>query len=98
SPEKGGGARMASSRGAAHPDVTTSRNAVMTLAQWQPHVTAAIRQTPWEFDFFQTIRWLQRLRPDRSQTGRFHHPTGEVARYSANPAVSFPASQIQALT
>src|SRR5262249_16371175 len=94
SPEKGGGPRMVTARRTENPDVAKNS----ALERWQPAVASAIRQTPWEFEFFQTVRWLVRLRPDRSQTGRFHHPVSEVARYSANPSVAFPASQLQGLT
>jgi type VI secretion system protein ImpH len=37
------------------------------------------------------------MRPGKQVVGRFTNPANEVLRFGANPSVSFPASQIQAL-
>ncbi|MBL8294643.1 MAG: type VI secretion system baseplate subunit TssG [Bryobacterales bacterium] len=52
---------------------------------------------PWTFDFFQAVRLLERLQPERSAVGRYAHPKDEIVRFQANPTLSFPASQIAAL-
>ena len=52
---------------------------------------------PWGFDFFQAVRLLERVQPDRSAVGRYAHPRDEIVRFRANPTLSFPASQIAAL-
>jgi len=49
------------------------------------------------FSFFQAVRLLQRLRPDRAPVGGFGDPKDEVVRFTANPSLSFPASEIQDL-
>src|SRR5262249_4364848 len=49
------------------------------------------------FGFFQAIRLLERLCPDRKPVGRFVNPSEEVAHFGANPSLAFPASEIQSL-
>ena len=56
-----------------------------------------LRDDPNSFGFFQAIRLLERLRPDRAPVGGFDHPDREVARFGANTSVAFPASEIQTL-
>ncbi|MDQ6705521.1 MAG: type VI secretion system baseplate subunit TssG [Acidobacteriota bacterium] len=56
-----------------------------------------LRERPYEFEFFQLVRLLQRLEPDRAPVGGFVRPSKEVARFVANPASAFPASQVQAI-
>jgi type VI secretion system protein ImpH len=64
----------------------------------QPVLEMLLRDEPTSFDFFQAVRLLQRLRPGREPVGRFRQPAAEVARFGANLATVFPASEIQALT
>lgn len=52
---------------------------------------------PFRFKFFQAVRLLERIAPDRDQVGRFASPAAEVARFSAHQSTSFPASEIQGL-
>lgn len=52
---------------------------------------------PYRFEFFQAVRLLEVLFPDRTPVGKFAHPSGEVVHFSANPSLAFPASQIQAI-
>lgn len=54
-----------------------------------------LRREPYSFDFFQALRLLERLRPDKNAVGLFSKPESEVARFSAHPSLAFPASQIQ---
>ena len=53
---------------------------------------------PYSFDFFQAVRLLGWLQPDKSPVGRHSHPNNEVARFGANPILHFPASAIHELT
>jgi type VI secretion system protein ImpH len=48
-----------------------------------------------EFEFFQAVRMLERILPDRAPVGLFVHPSAEVVRFAANPEMGFPASEIQ---
>lgn len=58
----------------------------------------ALEREPYRFEFFQAVRLLERLMPDRGPVGRFAHPSSEVARFGAHPAIAFPASEIQSLS
>ena len=56
-----------------------------------------LERNPWEFSFFQTMRWLFRMHPERGQVGRFSPPAQEVVRFHAHALMGFPASEIQVL-
>ena len=56
-----------------------------------------LREEPFTFEFFQAVRLLERIFPDRLPVGGFGDPSAEVARFSANPSVVFPPSEIQSL-
>jgi type VI secretion system protein ImpH len=60
-------------------------------------VEKLLRSEPYRFEFFQAIRLLERLAPDRKALGRFTNPADEVARLGAFPSLSFPASEIQSI-
>jgi len=57
-----------------------------------------IRNIPWNFSFFQVVRWLTRVMPHRDHVGKFYPPSRELARFHANPNTAFPASEVQGLT
>jgi len=57
-----------------------------------------LEREPWNFEFFQAVRLLERLIPAKEPVGRFVNPASEVARFQVNPVPAFPASQIQGLT
>jgi type VI secretion system protein ImpH len=46
------------------------------------------------FEFFQAVRVLERLFPERAPVGRNSLPVREVARFRSHVALKFPASQI----
>lgn len=52
---------------------------------------------PNSFDFFQAVRVLQRLAPDRAAVGDFALPRQEAVRFGVNASLAFPASAIQTL-
>lgn len=60
-------------------------------------VEEQLRSEPYRFEFFQAIRLLERMLPDRKPVGRFTNPSEEVARLGAFPSLSFPASEIQSI-
>lgn len=60
-------------------------------------VEAQLLNEPYRFEFFQAIRLLERMMPDRKPLGRFTHPSEEVARVGAFPSLAFPASEIQSI-
>jgi len=53
---------------------------------------------PQTFEFFQAIRVLERLQPERKPIGYFVHPRQEIVRMGAHASMSFPASYIQDAT
>ncbi|RPI28012.1 MAG: hypothetical protein EHM61_06605, partial [Acidobacteria bacterium] len=46
------------------------------------------------FEFFQAVRLLERLRPDRTPVGRHESPDEEVVWFRSHPSLAFPASQL----
>lgn len=76
---------MATESGTVNPDLAISE------------VEEKLRREPYSFDFFQAVRLLEKIRPDRTSVGKFAHPATEVARFAAHPSLAFPASQIQAM-
>jgi type VI secretion system protein ImpH len=50
---------------------------------------------PYSVRFFQAVRLLERLYPERRPVGLFVSPSTEVVRFSSVPSLSFPASEIQ---
>ncbi len=52
---------------------------------------------PFRFHFFQAVRLLERISPERESVGQFVHPDREVARFAANQSTAFPASEVQSL-
>jgi type VI secretion system protein ImpH len=57
----------------------------------------ALKQEPFDFDFFQAVRLLNRLLEDRTPVGRFSDPSTETVRFGAAPEFGFPPSQIAGL-
>ena len=49
------------------------------------------------FEFFQAVALLQRLRTGMRPVGDFASPKDEAVRFTANPRMGFPASEIQQL-
>ena len=55
-------------------------------------------EEPYGFDFFQAVRVLHRLFPDRPPVGRGGPAWAEPVRFRALPSLSFPPSQVYDLT
>jgi|HubBroStandDraft_1064217.scaffolds.fasta_scaffold00998_3 type VI secretion system protein ImpH len=56
-----------------------------------------LREHPGWFQFFQAVRLMHRMLPNRKPVGRFVPPGSEVLRFSSNNLLAFPTSQIQSL-
>lgn len=54
-------------------------------------------EEPYCFRFFQAVRLLHRLAPNREPVGRFARPAEEPVRFAANNTLSFPPSEVHAL-
>lgn len=57
----------------------------------------ALEADPASFDFFQAVRLLERLRPDRARVGRFADPADELVRFSVHPSLAFPPGELHDL-
>jgi type VI secretion system protein ImpH len=68
-----------------------------TIAVAQPELEEQLRNNPTSFEFFQAVRLLERLHPDRQPVGFFTDPAQEVAHFTANPDTAFPPSEIHSL-
>lgn len=62
-----------------------------------PELSGKLRADPWSFEFFQAVRLLEGIHPDREPVGRFSVPSREVAKFRAHASTAFPASEIQSL-
>jgi len=52
---------------------------------------------PYSFEFFQAVRLLERMYPERATIGRDSLPVAEVVRFRSRPTLGFPASEIHEL-
>jgi type VI secretion system protein ImpH len=62
-----------------------------------PSLKEALFQEPFRFDFFQAVRLLELIYPERKPVGRQARPQEEVVRFRALASLSFPPSAIQDL-
>lgn len=56
-----------------------------------------LEKEPYTVRFFQAVRLLERLYPERNPVGLFVSPSSEVVQFSSVPSLSFPASEVQDL-
>ena len=66
----------------------------LTATQADTVLQQMLRDEPYAFRFFQAVRLLERLHPDRSPVGYFVSPREEVVRFSSRTSLNFPASEI----
>lgn len=59
-------------------------------------VERRLARAPYEFSFFQAVRVLERLWPNRAAVGQDAPPDQEVIRFLAHQSLEFSASEIQA--
>ncbi len=57
----------------------------------------ALREHPGRFSFFQMVRLIERLSPNRVAVGRFGPPEREAMRFGVNNTLSFPPSPVHSL-
>jgi len=62
-----------------------------------PEMEVALREEPFDFNFFQAVRLLHGLLRDRTPVGRFSDPGAETVRFGASDEIGFPSSQIASL-
>src|SRR5687767_12111513 len=81
---------MAAPSGTANPDVAVQPE------RWAA-VEIALREQPWSFQFFQAVRLLRRILPERAPIGQFVHPAKEIVRFGTHTVVAFPVSHVKGL-
>jgi len=59
-----------------------------------PPLEEQLFEEPYRFDFFQAVRVLERVLPDREPVGRHTKALVEIVRFRAHNALTFPASSI----
>jgi len=78
----------------AETSVSVEPDATSPAASEPSEMWEALEQEPFRFNFFQAVRLLERLMPERERVGRFVQPSREVVHFGANPSISFPPSQL----
>ena len=73
---------MATASGQSGTDVSTSK------------LNELMRAEPFSFSFFQMVRLLEKLHPERKPVGIFTSPGDEVVRFTTAPGFTFPASEL----
>lgn len=63
-----------------------------------PDLVDRLAQEPYVFRFFQAVRLLEQLSPNREPVGRFARPDQEAVRFKVHQSLAFPPSEIHALT
>jgi len=58
---------------------------------------ARLFEEPWSFEFFQAVRLLGRVYSERAAVGYHEHPSTEWVRFSGDPSLAFPPSEVVAL-
>ena len=71
-----------------------NENTPLTSATSSPEMEALLRDEPSAFNFFQAVRMLSRLLPDRKPVGHFSDPKAEVVRFGTATELGFPPGQI----
>jgi type VI secretion system protein ImpH len=51
-------------------------------------------EEPYRFEFFQAVRLLEKIFPERANVGHDALPLKEVVRFRSRPSVNFPASEV----
>lgn len=55
-------------------------------------------EEPYRFEFFQAVRLLERISPERRPVGRYSEPAGEAVRFRTRASLAFAPSQIHQLS
>lgn len=69
-----------------------------TLRRTDPSIEEILVQSPWDFDFFQAVRLLALMHPERRPVSGFRQSLDESVRFHAHLSMAFPPSAIQKIT
>ncbi len=78
------------------PEVEPAPGPESVVEYYGAEVSVELREEPWNFEFFQAVRLLERF-GDGHPVGRFDNPEDEAVRFGCNPSLTFPPSQIHSL-
>jgi type VI secretion system protein ImpH len=78
-------------------EVGVTDAAAASVAARLAALALALRAEPQTFGFFQAVRLLERLQPDRAPVGALEDPAREAVRFSVNPSLAFPPSELHDL-
>ena len=67
------------------------------MTSLDPKLLGPLLDEPQAFEFFQAVRLLEQLYPERAHVGEFADPGDEVVRFSTPSGVGFPSSEIRSL-
>lgn len=79
------------------PSVALDPQANPTAVEEHSPLPARLSESAFEYRFFQAVRMLQALSPDRKPVGRFADPQTEAVRFSSHQSLSYPPSEIYGL-
>ena len=65
------------------------------LGRTDPSVADILLESPWDFDFFQAVRLLALMYPNRRLLSGFRQPLEEIVRFRAHLSMAFPPSAIR---
>lgn len=60
-------------------------------------IAEMLDREPYRFEFFQAVRLLELMYPNRRVVGRFSNPPDEVVRFGASSRITFPPSENESL-
>jgi type VI secretion system protein ImpH len=88
---------MATQSGKSAADLKTDPGTDQKVDARFESMRAMLEREPYCVQFFQAVRLLERLYPERNPVGLFVSPSSEVVQFSSVPTLTFPASEIQDL-
>ena len=68
------------------------------LGRTDPSVAEILLRSAWDFEFFQAVRLLALIYPERRPISGFRQPLEETVRFHAHLSMAFPPSAIQEIT
>lgn len=74
--------------------VAVENTAQSAEARSEESLLRLLREEPYAVHFFQAVRLLERLHPERMPVGYFVSPQHEVVRFSSRTSLSFPPSEL----
>jgi type VI secretion system protein ImpH len=88
---------MATESGKENPAVTPPAGTALTPPSPFSEVAAEMREHPGRFNFFQAVRLLLRMLPERKMIGDFADPRREAVRFHTHNTLAFPPSDIRSI-